>query len=151
MTTVGEMCERDVVVVTPEMTVSEAANLMRSRHVGSLVVVSNMNGGLRTPVSIVTDRDLVVEVTAVDLDPKAITIGDIMASRLFTVRADEGPLEAIHTMRSKGVRRLPVVNDQGRLLGIVTFDDLLAVIAGELGALTKVVNFEQSREATTRK
>src|SRR5687767_10947923 len=131
MTTLGEIYNRAVVVATPEMTVSEAAKLMRSRHVGSLVVVSNTNVGLRVPVSIVTDRDLIVEVIAVDLDPKTITIGDIMPRRLFTVRADEDPLDAIHIMRSRAVRRLPVVNDQGRLLGIVAFDDLVAVVAGE--------------------
>jgi CBS domain-containing protein len=151
MTTVGEICGHDVVVATPEMTVSEAAKLMRHRHVGSLVIVEKMNGGLRTPVGIVTDRDLVVEVTAVGLDPNTITVGDIMPRELVTVRADEAVLGALQLMRAKGVRRLPIVNEDGRLLGLVAFDDLLDVITDELSDLAKVVAREQAREATGRK
>lgn len=151
MTTVGELCDRDVIVTQPDTTVSEAAKIMRAQHVGSIVIVENLNGGLRVPVGIVTDRDLVIEVMSVDLDAKAITVGDIARRELFTVDAEESAAKAIQLMRSKGVRRLPVVTAEGRLLGLVAFDDVLEAVTGELSELTRVIGREQAREAATRK
>lgn len=151
MTTIGEICLRDVIVGTPDMTVAAAAKLMRHHHVGSVVIVDRMNGGLGIPLGIVTDRDIVVEVTATDLDPGTITVGDIMTGELVTVRADEGTLEAMQIMRFKGVRRLPVVTEEGRLVGLVAFDDLLELVTEQLSELTKVVSREQAREATQRR
>lgn len=151
MRTVGELCERDVVVATPDTTVAAAAKLMRHRHVGSLVIVDRANGGLRHPVGIVTDRDIVVEVTADDLNANELTVADVMSEEVVTVRADEGALEAMQIMRSKGVRRLPVVTQDGTLIGFVAFDDLLEVLAEQLQALSRVVAREQAREAVSRK
>src|SRR5689334_440621 len=105
MLNVGELCERDVVVGTPEMTVAAAAKLMRQQHVGCIVIVDKRTGGLGVPRGILTDRDIVVEITATDLDAKVITAGDIMSRDLVTVRAEEGPIEAMRLMRHKGVRR----------------------------------------------
>lgn len=151
MTTIGELCMRDVVVGTSEMTLAAAAKLMRHQHIGCIVVVDKTDGGLDIPLGIVTDRDIVVEVTATDLDPSTITVGDIMPHELVTARADEGTLEAMRIMRSKGVRRLPVVTEEGRLVGLIAFDDLLELVTEQLSDLTKVVGREQAREATERK
>lgn len=151
MTMLAEICGRDVVITTAETTVSQAAKLMRHQHVGSVVVIESTNGDGRKPIGIVTDRDLVVEVMAVDLDPQTITVGDIMPGELVTARADEGALEAMQTMRAKGVRRLPVVDESGYLLGLVAFDDLLEVVTEELSELTHIVRREQARETTTRR
>lgn len=151
MTTIGEVCMRDVIVGTSELTVAAAAKLMRQHHVGSLVVVDRVSGGLGIPLGIVTDRDIVVEVTATDLDPNTMTVGDIMREELFTVRADAGALEAMQIMRFKGVRRLPVVTEEGHLVGLVAFDDLLVLLTERLSELAKVVGREQMREVTARK
>jgi CBS domain-containing protein len=150
-TSIGEICSREVVFATREMTVATAAKLMRHHHVGSLVVVEQMNGGKRLPVGIVTDRDIVVELTAMDLDPGTITVGDIMGSELVTARESEGLLETMEIMRYKGVRRLPIVGGDGQLIGIVTIDDLLEVLAEQLTELAKVVAREQAREAGARR
>src|SRR5574340_613686 len=105
---IGEICNREVVIVQPNKSALEAAQLMRQHHVGDVVVVEE-RGGFRVPVGIVTDRDLVVEVVAPGLDPSVITVGDIMVPELATVTENIGVFEAIQYMRTKGVRRLPVV------------------------------------------
>jgi CBS domain-containing protein len=127
------------------------ARLMRHHHVGTLVVVEEMNGGRRVPVGIVTDRDAVVEVMATGLDPNTITVGDIMEQELVTARESEGVLETMQIMRYKGVRRLPIVDKDGQLVGIVSFDDLLEILAEQLGELAKIVAREQSRESSGRR
>jgi CBS domain-containing protein len=151
MTTIASICNRSVAFTTRETTVAAAADLMRHGHVGSLVVVDRMNGGKRMPIGIVTDRDIVVEVIATGLDPAVITVGDIMAQELVVGRESDSVLETLEIMRFKGVRRLPTVGPDGQLIGIVTVDDLLEVLAEELSELAKIVAHEQSREATTRK
>lgn len=147
---IGEICNREVAFAERETTVNAAAKLMRHYHVGSLVVVDDL-AGKRVPVGIVTDRDLVVEVEAMDLDPKVITVGDIMTSDLVTVPESQGVLETMEVMRFKGVRRLPVVDSEGRLAGIVTIDDFLEVLAEELTDLSHIISKEQAREAQARK
>jgi CBS domain-containing protein len=151
MTMVGEISMRDVVVATAETTVADAAGLMRRRHVGTLVIVDTTHGGAPRPRGIVTDRDIVVEVVATGLDPRTITIGDIMRRELVTAHADDDALDALQAMRTKGVRRLPVVNEQGLLLGLVAFDDLLDLVADQLAALNKIVGREQAREERERR
>lgn len=147
---IGEICNREVVYAARDTTVQAAAKLMRHYHVGSLVVIDDF-GGKRVPVGIVTDRDIVIEVDATELDPKVITIGDIMTSQLATVPESEGLLETMEVMRAKGVRRLPVVGGEGQLVGIVTIDDLLEILAEELTDLTRIVSKEQAREMQSRK
>ena len=149
--TIGEICTRVTVFTTRDTTVADAAKLMRQHHVGSLVVVEDINGSKRVPVGIVTDRDAVVEVMATGLDPNTITVGDIMVQDLVTARESEGVLETMQIMRYKGVRRLPIVGKSGELIGIVSIDDLLEVLAEELSELAKIIAREQARETASRR
>ena len=151
MTTIASICNRSVAFTTRETTVAAAAKLMRHGHIGSLVVVEQMNGGKRIPAGIVTDRDIVVEVIATGLDPAVITVGDIMEPELVVGRESDSVLETLEIMRFKGVRRLPTVDREGQLVGIVTVDDLLEILAAELNELATIVAREQSHEATARK
>ena len=146
---IGEICNREVVVVTRETTIANAARLMRQHHVGDVVVVME-EGGLRTPLGILTDRDIVVETVAAELDPAALTVGEIMVQDLATVQESTGVFEAIRYMRDKGVRRMPVVNEGGDLIGILALDDLIDLLAEELGALARLIAREQNREASLR-
>jgi CBS domain-containing protein len=148
---IGEICTRETVITTRDTTVATAARLMRHHHVGTLVVVEQMNGGKGVPVGIVTDRDIVIEVMATGLDPNAITVGDIMDQELVTARESEGVLETMQIMRYKGVRRLPIVDKDGRLVGIVSIDDLLEVLAEEFSELAKIMAREQARETSSRR
>ena len=146
---VGELCNREVVVTEKSISVVEAARLMRTHHVGDLVVVEEQ-GGRRVPVGIITDRDIVVEIVAAGVNPDALKVGDIMGPGVATVRESEGLFEALRYMRDKGVRRMPVVDGAGGLAGILTLDDLLSLLAEEMTELAKLVSHERQREAAAR-
>ena len=146
---ISKICNREVIIMQRNDTVLEAARLMRQHHVGDVVVVED-RGGVRVPVGIVTDRDLVVEIMAPELDQEVITVGDIMVSELATMKENTGVFEAIQYMRAKGVRRLPVVNHSAGLIGILTLDDLLELLAEELLELARLVTHEQKKETLSR-
>lgn len=146
---IGEICNREVIVVNKKTSLSAAARLMREHHVGDVVVVSG-EAGKREPVGIVTDRDIVVEVVAAGLDPSIPTVGEIMAPDLATVQENTGVFESIIYMRNKGVRRLPVVGEGGELIGIVALDDLIQLLAEEMSELARLIRHEQDREMRQR-
>ena len=146
---VGEICNREVVIAEKSLSVDEAARLMRSYHVGDLIVVEQQAGRNR-PVGIVTDRDIVVEVMAAGIAPDSLTVSDIMGPNLATVQEGEGVFETIRLMRAKGVRRMPVVDREGGLVGIVTLDDLMTLLAEEMTELANMVAREQQHEARVR-
>ena len=147
---IGDICKREVVFVNREVTVHAACKLMRHYRVGSLVVVDEADGKC-VPVGILTDRDIVVEINAMDLDAKVITAGDIMSPDLVTAPESLGLAETIELMRSRGVRRMPIVNDEMRLVGIVSIDDVLVVLAQELSGIAGVVSREQVRVGRVRR
>jgi CBS domain-containing protein len=146
---VGQFCNRETVIVRKEESIVEAAKLMRERHVGSVIVVEDVDAGVK-PVGIVTDRDLVVEILAAELDPNAVALGDIMSFDLVTAREADSLWDTLRRMRAHGVRRVPVVDDQGLLIGILSSDDLLELLSGELSDLVKIVNKETEREQRVR-
>lgn len=146
---IGEFCNRDVVFATREMSLPEAAQLMREYHVGDLVVVDEV-GGKRTPVGVVTDRDIVIEIIAKSLNLDEFSVGDIMAPQLVSVQETEGVFETIRLMRTKAIRRIPVLNSEGGLAGIVSADDILELLAEEMTELAKVAPRGQEREAKLR-
>lgn len=146
---VGELCNREVVFATRKTSIPEAVQLMRRYHVGDLVVVDEVEGK-RVPVGIVTDRDIVIEIIGESLSVDDFTVGDIMGPQLFSVPESEGVIETIRLMRAHGIRRLPVVDDQGGLAGIITADDMLDLLAEELTELARIAPREQEREARTR-
>lgn len=145
----GEVCNRTVIVVGRETTLGEAAKLMREHHVGSLVVAKNTYG--RKPVGIVTDRDMVVEVMAEELDYTTLTVGEIMGDKLVIAREEDDTLDTLKLMRAKGVRRIPVVTEKGDLAGIVAIDDLLEIVAEELEEIVRAIGNERSGEKKRRR
>lgn len=147
---IGTVCTREVAVAGRDTTVQEAARLMRQLHVGDLVVVENP-GDTRTPVGIITDRDIVLSVLATGLDPAVFTLGDLITRDLVTCRDDQGIFECIQLMRINGVRRMPVVDHDGGLVGIISVDDLIELLAEELGELGKLIAREQAHEVQARR
>jgi CBS domain-containing protein len=145
----GELCNREVILAYRDTRLVEAARLMREHHVGSLVVVVDRLSE-RVPVGILTDRDVVVAVVAKELDPRALTVGDVMTGGLVTVREQDGIADALRLMRERGVRRLPVLTRSGALAGILTLDDLLELVAEELGNFASIINRERVREVQKR-
>ena len=143
---VGEICNREVVFAARTTTIVEAAQLMRRYHVGDLVVADEVEGR-RVPVGMVTDRDLVVEVLAREQPFDACTVDAVMSAGVVCVPESTGLIETIQLMRSHGVRRLPVVDANGALVGILAADDLLAE---ELSALARIGRRGQEREVRAR-
>jgi CBS domain-containing protein len=147
--TVGEVCNREVVVLDREGALLEAAQLMRRHHVGSVVVTEEREGSL-VPVGIMTDRDIVVELLAEQVPLAAVTGGDAMSAELLTVSEEEEVMAAIQRMRGRGVRRAPVVTRCGTLAGVLAVDDLIELIAEQLGDLVKLIGNERHRERQSR-
>jgi CBS domain-containing protein len=123
---------------------------MRENHIGSLVIVDEADRG-RFPVGMLTDRDIAVAVVAPALDPRTLTVGEVMSGELVTASEQDDILDTLQRMRRRGVRRVPVLAANGTLAGIVTLDDLLELVAEQLGDIVKAITAEQSREAKTRK
>lgn len=146
---VGEFCNREVVIVDRATTILEAAKLMRSQHVGNLVVTDNRNDQ-QIPVGILTDRDIVVELLAEEVELDKVSVGDAMSYELVSVKEQDGLLDTIETMRDRGIRRLPVVDEVGALVGIVTMDDLIELLAEQLNDLVRLVSNELIRERAKR-
>jgi CBS domain-containing protein len=146
----GEICNREVVFTTRDMGLVEAARLMGEHHVGSLVVVLETDGK-RVPVGILTDRDIVIAAVAQARDPRKLTVADVMSGGLFVVREQDGLAEVLRAMREHGVRRVPVVTAAGALAGILTMDDLLELVAEELGDFVRTVGRERLRETRARR
>lgn len=146
---VGQFCNRETIIVRKEDSIVATAKLMRQCHVGSVVVVDDTDGITR-PAGIVTDRDLVLEVLAAELDPEIVTIGDLVGYELVTAAEGDGIWESLQRMRTRGVRRMPVVDAKGGLVGIISVDDLLEILAAELSEVTKVMAREHLREEKTR-
>ena len=146
---VGEICIRDVVIVDKEGSIFDAAQLMREFHVGDVVVVEERDG--RTaPIGLLTDRDIVVELIAEEVDFNAVAIKDVMSFKLITATEDESLDDAIERMRDHGVRRLPVVDAAGALVGVLAADDLVDLSAEQLVSLVRLVSNEQRHERMTR-
>lgn len=143
---IGELCNRTVVITCPEATVREAAQLMRRHHVGDLVVVEPQADGSNEPVGIVTDRDLVIEAMATGADQDALPVSSVMTAELVTSRAEDDPADVLARMRSFGVRRMPIVDSAGALVGIMTYDDFIDWLAEELRELVGVARVEERRE-----
>jgi len=132
---VGRICSRVVYTATADETAQAAAARMREHGVGALVLVDA--GG--RPTGLVTDRDLALRLVAEGRDPQRTTVGDMATTPLATVVADASIESALATMRARRVRRLPVVDGAGGLLGIFALDDVLELLAEEFGLIGGVL------------
>jgi CBS domain-containing protein len=146
---VGEICNREVVVVGEEGSVTEAAKIMREYHVGDVVIVKTRYGK-QVPVGILTDRDITLEIVARNADPEAIRVGDAMTFELTTVFEDDDLMHVIELMRSHGIRRVPVVDADEALVGILTVDDIVDLLSEVMVDLAHLVDSQRRREARAR-
>jgi len=145
----GEYCSRDVAIVGKTDSIIKAAKLMREYHVGNVVVVDAKNGE-RVPVGILTDRDIVIGIIAQDADIHRMLIEDVVSFQLVTVNEDDDLMATIKRMRLNGIRRIPVVNKMGGLVGVLAIDDILDVIAEQMMDIDQLIARQQSREKELR-
>jgi CBS domain-containing protein len=147
---IAEICSREVVFVARNESCYEAARLMREHHVGSLVVIAQ-DAVPRVPVGMITDRDLAVGVMALGLDPEKTLVETVMRPGVALLREGEGVGRAIALMRAQGVRRLPVVDAAGALVGVLAADDLIDLLAEELSGLAAMIGAGPGRERKERR
>ncbi|MEA5098601.1 MAG: CBS domain-containing protein [Burkholderiaceae bacterium] len=147
---IGFYCNREVVITEPDTTVLDAAQMMRTHHVGTLVIVDKSTG-VAKPKGIITDRDLVISVMAQNLKADTIQVADIMSESLYTVHEDENMTDAMRLMRSHGVRRILVVDREGALQGIMSVDDMVTLLADEMQEMANLIAHGQKRERAERR
>jgi len=133
--TIGRVCVREVHTAREEETAQAAASRMRERNVGTLIVVDED----AHPLGILTDRDLVTRVLASARDPRETLVGDVMTPDPRVVYEDTPLEDALRLMRQRAVRRLPVVDRDARLAGLVSSDDLLEILAGEIADVGRLL------------
>jgi CBS domain-containing protein len=132
--TVRDLCRLHAVTVDRRATLAEAALLMRSHHVGALLV-TNEDSGNHQVSGIVTDRDLALEGLVRGPAEPALRVGDIAQRNLVGVRGDADLAQAVQLMQQHGVRRLLVVDGEGRVGGVLSVDDVVEAMAAQLGAV----------------
>lgn len=121
---IGSLMQRSVDTASPAETAQAAAHRMQSRNVGSLIVVDDD----QRPLGIVTDRDLALRIVATRA-PHDTALVDVMSGELVTIPLDASVATALQRMRELAVRRLPVVDEDGLLQGILSLDDVLAFLS----------------------
>lgn len=145
----SSIVNRTVAVALPQTSVTQAAKLMREYHIGALVVMSSDQPDA-LPRGMLTDRDLVMEVLAQEVDPDMVTVGDISLERLVTASVDDSLFEAVSRMSAAGVRRLVIVDELGGLIGLVTMDDVIVALSQALVALAQIIPSELRAERRER-
>ena len=142
---VGEICNREVIICLPDESVSDAIDLMRDQHVGCVVVVQS-SGRSPLPIGILTDRDIVIRVLRDTADLTSIRVDEVMSHDLVTAYQDDDVIDTMQLMRDKGIRRVPVINSEGGLEGILAVDDLVELLAEQLTDLVRLCGREIRRE-----
>lgn len=144
---VRDYCRRDACTATPDESIREAAKRMDARGVGCLVVVDAQ----QRPIGILTDRDIVMRVLRRHADADSVQVGTVMERDPSSVR-DGTPLDtAVRVMRRDTVRRMPVVDDAGRLVGILSVDDALQLLASELAGVAQAVRAQFPADTDPRR
>jgi len=145
-----DICTVDVVCCGPDTSAVDAARLMRERHVGDLVVVGDPDDG-RAPIGIVTDRDLALGVLGEGLDAGTTKLSALLHHPVVIAKDTEDRSAIIERMRTHGVRRVPVVDEHGKVVGIITLDDLLRLCIRDANNLLEAIDKGQSRERHLRR
>lgn len=142
---VGRICRRRAVTIDVRADLAEAARLMREEHVGFLVVCDDAR-----LCGVLTDRDIVLEAVACGVSPDQVTVGDAMTADPVTLTEGTTLDEALECLRAAGVRRAPVVDDGGRIAGVLSLDDVLDHLADQLGSVAGSLRHEQAIERIAR-
>ena len=134
----GNMCRKDVITVKPGAMVKEATMLMEEKNIGSVIVKGNGDY-----FGIVTDRDIALGIVNRNLDPEQTTVDQLMTHNFVLVlREDMGLFEALEQVRRSAVRRFPIVDEGGNLVGIITLDDIIALLGKEMADVANIIENE---------
>lgn len=146
---VGQYCKRGVVAIAGNADVVDVAQLMRERHIGFMVVYEQ-GDDIRKPIGVLTDRDIVLGVTAKEIDPHSVTAKDVMTRQPLVATESDDLSDALQAMRLAGVRRVPVVDARGALTGVIALDDVVDLVTGLLCDISGSIKSEQRQEWRAR-
>lgn len=146
---VAECCKRAVVSIDSSASIADAAKLMRERHVGFLIVFE-AEDALRRPIGVLTDRDIVLQVIARDIDPHALTAADVMTRQPLIASEADDLGDVLQAMRLATIRRVPVVDARGGLTGVLAIDDAVELITGLLCDVSVTIKNQQRQEWRSR-
>lgn len=135
---VESICQKDLDLIGPDESVATAADRMRQRTVGSLIVVD----GAKRPLGIVTDRDLVIRALADARDADSTPVSEVMTPDVVVATRGTFINSALRLMREGPFRRLPIVDEKGVLVGLVTIDDVLIRLGREFGEVASLIEME---------
>jgi len=142
---IGELCAREVYIVNPDEPLSQAVHEMRKRNIGCVIVVEQ-RGTRVVPVGIVTDRDIVRALPDYPDGIARARIADVMTREPLTLAEDCSIVEGMGRLGARGVRRAPVTAASGDLVGIVSTDDCLGIVAEQLDSLARLVERQTSTQ-----
>jgi CBS domain-containing protein len=142
---VGRVCSRETVICRGGESLATVARLMTERHVGSVVVVDD-HGGAVFPIGMLTDRDIVRAALSAGRSLEQMTALAAATPDPLVVREDDDLAEALDLMLRRGVRRAPVIDRSGALVGIVAVDDLVGYLGEQIAKLARLVETQRTRE-----
>ena len=142
-----DIIRKDISVVNSATELKEAAKLMYQNHVGSVVVVDKENGKQGIPIGILTDRDIALTFGKQGLLDPSCEVKEVMSTGVIVCSPEDGIYETISKMSKNGIRRMPVVNKQDQLLGVVESDDLFQLLGKEINELSGLTDYELAKEA----
>ncbi|UBM27448.1 CBS domain-containing protein [Pseudomonas sp. p1(2021b)] len=148
---IGKYCNRDVVTAPPGISVHAAARMMSQYHVGDLVLAEHVDRERCRPVGLITDRDLALRIVARNPpDQDDLLAVDLVPRPLVIANQNDDVFDVILNMRRANIRRIPVVDDFGLLVGIATADDLVGFLADRLHELSLLIRQQSLREEDIR-
>jgi CBS domain-containing protein len=151
MDKVGSIGRQNAITTHPRADLTSAARSMRENHIGYLIVTElDVASPKERPVGVLTDRDIVISVVAREADPKSLRVEDVMTRNPVVVREDSTLGAAVREMRRIGVRRLPIVDGLGHLVGVLSLDDVLATLASEFSDVAASIQSEIKIERAMR-
>ncbi len=148
---IRDIIQKDVTAIEAKRSVRNAAKLMQDHHVGAVVVVDERNGGKNTPIGIITDRDIALSLAQDGKFDPEMSVRSVMTSNVVLCSPEDGIYETIDKMKANGIRRIPVVNKNDQLVGIIASDDLIQLLGSELSDLSQTFTFASENESNFSK
>ncbi|MDF2529946.1 MAG: osmY [Gammaproteobacteria bacterium] len=139
---ISEICKKDVVTVALDTSIDKAAKIMKQASTGSLVVIDSKTD---KATGIITDRDIVIKVIAEGKNPSQCKVSEFMSKHLYTESEDTDVAKVISIMQEKGIRRVPIVDTEQHLCGIVSLDDLCLMVDQEQDAIAQIIRKQISK------
>jgi len=134
---------RPIVTISPEKNIVEACQLLREKNVGCLVAAEE--GKL---YGILTDRDIALKIAGEGKNPHTVMVREVMTANPVSISVDKGLHDLTTLMHTHRVRRVPIVDREYKVIGIVTLDDLLALLGDEMSDMGKTVSEAFFRKPT---